>query len=172
MTDAKLKEYLDTIKGEYRYDIFVKEFKETMRKVNEQLTCFVRYLLVAKTLYYLVWWFTPSLTLRSQLNAEKLLFDFEIWRIFTAPLVTFSIFNFTVPLYLMVAIGPMETNEGTIYTWLYFHFCSTAICLLKSVMHLAVKHANFDMNDVWMCLLLVHAVRYAEGIMKKEVDLV
>jgi len=175
MTDAKLKEYFDQAKGEYRYDIFVKEFQETMRKVNEQCTLFVRYLMAVKTLYYVVWWFTAAWTLASQLDAEKLIYDFEIWRLFTAPLVTFSLFNVTVPLYLMVAIGPLESNEGTCYAWIYFHFCSAAVGILKASLYLAAKRLglapSFNMNDLWTCLLLVHGVRYLEGRLAREVDL-
>ena len=88
--------------------------------------------MVTKVTLYLTSFFTTSLNAMLSVNASKLLFSLHstliwinmriVWRLFTAPLATDSLFDCTLVLtfYLTKVVSPMETLRGTTFTAITF----------------------------------------------------
>jgi hypothetical protein len=171
------------LKKEYSCTQFNQELKATISKAIDSLPLFSKYLFLAKSLVWLASWFISVQCLA--LEPEKVLYSFQLWRVFTAPLVTesfISTFNLWLPAYLLLIIGPLEWKRGTLYVTLYCTMMAVLTCLVKSAIYLpivvslgphptttaptsqpdqstfeAFKNSltTFDSNDILACLVLI-----------------
>ena len=135
-----------------------------------------RYLFISKFMFWVISIFSPSLNELCHLDPNKMLFQFQLWRLFTAPLITmnyFSSFCLVVPVFLLLFICPMEWNKGTLYSIFYFNTHAMLVCLVKSAVWLPLSLSyvqkegivdpwwiEFGHGDVFACIALIELYKY------------
>jgi hypothetical protein len=129
----------DNLKKEYSCALCLLEFKSTLDRMVNYAPLFTKYVIVVKTLFYMLSWATTHVNDACVLVPEKVFFELQVWRLFTAPLVTtsfFSSFWILIPFYALAVLCPAEWELGSLYTCIYFNLMSCLVCLIKSAIYL------------------------------------
>jgi len=111
---------------------------------------FAKFLILSKVTLYLISWFTTSVDdfmINKPLGA---IFDFQLWRLFTCPYVTASLFGdllFVLPVYLAIYMYPKEWNYGTLYAFFYFNLVNVAVQLVSSAVTIPIAMFDSDGED-------------------------
>ena len=78
----------DALKKEYSWKQFMREFKQTSDRATFSIPLFSKYIFFVKFIMYVTSYFTKHVNELFWLDPQKVLFSFQIWRLFTAPLIT------------------------------------------------------------------------------------
>jgi hypothetical protein len=153
---------------------------------------FTKFIIGVKLVFWIVQFYTTKLDLACRLDAHKLVFGFELWRLVTACFVNpnthafFGKFYRVVPLVIGCVLNPMEWKKGTSYTAGYFFAKSVEVCIIKTLVFFTLCKAlncttdqfnetehglSMSADDTWSVMALVEFYKYIMVRPNKMIDI-